>query len=263
MARAAHRLSGILFILVTVAACRPLNLPLNASADSNIRPARTTNEITQSNLNLAIEYIRQRDHEGALEALNRARQADPDYSPVYNVYGLLYQQIGQPARAEESFKQAIGLNNNDSSTLNNYGRLLCQQGRVVEAEKTFLRAAENPLYQTPEIALTNAGLCLDNHGRKRRAEDYYREALQLDPAVPQALLKMCEIVLKRNDHLSARDFLRRYQQVARHTPRSLWLGIQIENTLGDKDAVSSYALLLRNSFPDSAEAGLLSRSGIR
>lgn len=258
-----QRLASLLFILATVAACQPISLPLNAPGDSTIRPARTTNEITQSHLNLAVEYIRQGDHEGALEALNRARQADPAYPAVYNAYGILYQQIGQPARAEESFKRAIGLDNNDSPTLNNYGRLLCQQGRAAEAEKTFLRAAKNPLYQTPEIALTNAGLCLDSQGRAQEAEAYYRQALQLNPEIPQALLQMCEIILNKNDHLAARGFLQRYQQVARHTSRSLWLGVQIENELGDKDAVSSYALLLRNAFPDSAEAGLLSRSGIR
>ena len=254
-----HRLICALLILTAAGACLPFKLP----ADKTIQPARPTNEIAQSNLNLAVEYIRQRDHENALQTLARARQADPNYSAIYNVYGLLYQQIGQPAKAEESFKRAISLDRNDSSTLNNYGRLLCQQGRAPEAEKTFLRAADNPLYETPEIAITNAGLCLDSQGRAKQAEAYYRQALQLNPAVPQALLKMCEIVLKQNDHLSARGFLQRYQQVARPTPRSLWLGIQIENELGDKDAVSSYALLLRNSFPDSAEAGLLSRSGIR
>ena len=114
-----QRLASLLLILATVAACRPLSSPLNAPDDSTIRPARTTNEITQSHLNLAVEYIRQGDHEGALEALNRARQADPAYPAVYNAYGILYQQIGQPARAEESFKRAIGLDNHDSPTLNN------------------------------------------------------------------------------------------------------------------------------------------------
>mgnify|MGYP006175898873 CR=1 FL=1 len=37
------------------------------------------------------------------------------------------------------------------------------------------------------------------------------------------------------------------------TPDGLLLGIKIERQLGDKNAVSSYEMLLRNSFPDSVE----------
>ena len=62
--------------------------------------------------------------------------------------------------------------------------------------------------------------------------------------------------------MPARGFLSRYLDANRHTPKSLWLGIRIETELGDKNAVSSYALLLRNQYTDSEEAELLSQSGI-
>ncbi len=52
---------------------------------------------------------------------------------------------------------------------------LCQEGRLEEAEKTFLRAAANPLYETPEIAITNAGsLSLVTINREAEAEKYYQ-----------------------------------------------------------------------------------------
>ena len=236
---------------------------ITPGANKNIRPAQTTNQIALSNLNLGIAYIKERNFEKALEKLDKAKKADPEYSPVYNVYGLLYQQLGQLNKAEENFKRAIRLNDNDSSTLNNYGRFLCQQKRIDEAETAFLQAADNPLYETPEIAITNAGLCFDNNGLKDKAVKYYREALTVNPQMSPALLKMCEISVKEQDFLAARGYLQRYEAVARHIAKSLWLGIQIENKLGDKDAVSSYALLLKNSFPESNEAILLKKSGIR
>ena len=74
----------------------------------------------------------------------------------------------------------------DSSTLNNYGNFLCVLGRLSEAEKAFSKAAENPLYDAPEIAMTNAGQCLYQNEEIERAEKYYRSALQLNPQVPQA-----------------------------------------------------------------------------
>ncbi|NNG13883.1 MAG: type IV pilus biogenesis/stability protein PilW, partial [Gammaproteobacteria bacterium] len=45
--------------------------------------------------------------------------------------------------------------------------------------------------------------------------------------------------------------------------QGLWLGIQIERKMGDKDAVASYALSLRKQFPDSEEAHLLRESSRR
>ena len=70
---------------------------------------------------------------------------------------MLYQQLGDDNKAEENFKRALAINNVDSSTLNNYGNFLCKLGRLSEAENAFLKAAENPLYDDPEIAITNVG----------------------------------------------------------------------------------------------------------
>jgi type IV pilus assembly protein PilF len=248
----------VLAIAFNLAACNQVSSPSN----QNIRPSHVTNEIAVTNLELGIAYMREGAYEKALEKLEKAREADPEYSAIYNVFGLLYQRLGDAKKAENYFKRALNLDSNDSSTLNNYGNFLCQQDRIDEAEKTFIRAAENPLYDTPEIAITNAGLCLYNNNKKEAAEEYFQQALQLNPRVPQALIKMCEFSLDKFDYLSARAYIQRYQQVARHTPQSLWLGIQIEREMKDQDAVSSYALLLKNSFPDSEEALLLRKSGI-
>ena len=74
---------------------------------------------------------------------------------------------------------------------------------------------------------------------------------------------MAKLSYANGNYLSARAFLQRYLEIANQTPASLWLGIQIEQKLGDKNTLSSYALLLKNNFPDSREAGLLKESGIK
>ncbi|MCZ6804728.1 MAG: type IV pilus biogenesis/stability protein PilW [Proteobacteria bacterium] len=244
--------------IITLTACNPVVKP----SDQKIRTSQITNEVAATNLNLGIAYLKEGNYNNALDKLEKARKADPNYSPTYNVLGLLYQQLGDLNKAEKFFKKALRLNSNDSSTLNNYGTFLCQQDRLEEAEKTFLRAAENPLYETPEIALTNAGLCLSNNQNKDDAEKYFRRVLQLNPRVPQALIKICERRFNTQNYLSARAYIQRYQEIARHTAKSLWFGIQIERELGDKDAVSSYVLLLKNSFPDTEEAMKLHESRI-
>ena len=231
-----------------------------ATTGGNLQPSQVTNEAAIANLNLGIAYMEQRNYEKALEKLEKARQADPGFSTTYNMLGLLYQTLGDNNQAEDYFKKAISLNSNDSSTFNNYGRFLCQTGRPDEAEEIFLRSSNNPLYETPEIAITNAGTCAMMNDRKEDAEVYFRQALQLNPKMPEALIQMATISYEQANYLSARAYLQRYQEQARHTPKSLWLGIQVERELGDNDALASYTLLLKNGFPDSREAGLLLES---
>ena len=147
--------------------------------------------------------------------------------------------------------------------LNNYGQFLCQESRFDEAEVTFLKAANNPLYATPEIAFSNAGTCAMEQGELDTAETYFRDALKKNPKVAIALLQMAEISYATGNYLSARGYLQRYLEISSHTAKSLWIGIRVENELGDKNALSSYKLLLRNKFPDSKETGLLKDSMVK
>jgi type IV pilus assembly protein PilF len=226
----------------------------SSSGGNDLRTDPTTNEAATANLNLAVEYMRTGDMETALEKLDRAYDADPNYYFTHNIYGLLYQRLGRPELAEKHFKRAIALNSTDSGSKNNYGLFLCQNKRFAEAEQVFLSAAANPLYETPEVAWSNAGTCALMNGQIDAAERHFRQALTLNPEVPAALIQMAELSFTQQNFLSARGYLQRYQAVARHTPVSLLLGIRIERQLGDKNAVSSYELLLRNTFPDSAES---------
>ena len=132
-----------------------------------------------------------------------------------------------------------------------------------EAEKQFLAAATNPFYDAPEIPYANIGTCAHRHGQPDKAADYYTRALLLNPNIPSALFSMSEINYGRRDYVAAQDYLNRYIKLKGQSPGTLWLAIRIERELGNKDKVSSNALLLRNKYPDSEEAKLLSESGIR
>ena len=217
-------------------------------------------EIAVANLELGIGYMSQGFYKKALEKLNRAKQAKPDFPAVYNALGVLHQKLGIYDVAEENFKMAIKLNPNDSSALNNYGLFLCQRQRYEEADESFLKSANNPLYATPEVAYNNAGTCALNNGQIELAENYFNEALRRNAEVGPALIQMSEISYDHGNYMPARGYLGRYLKSNKHSAKSLWLGIRIERELGDKNAVSSYVLLLRNQFSESDEAELLSQS---
>lgn len=246
--------------------CLSLNLSLvgcnqiTSKTKSPIRPSVGTNNIAESNLRLGIAYLKRGEYEKALHKLQRAEKADPNYPPTYNTLGILYQRLGDKATAEKHFRYALSLNRADASTLNNYGQFLCQEARYDEAEETFLKASHNPLYSTPEIALSNAGTCEMAQNKLRSAETYFRAALEKNPRVAVALIQMAEVSYINNNYLSARAYLQRYLEISSHTAKSLWLGVRVEKQLGDKDALSSYTLLLKNKFPDSEETGLLEKT---
>lgn len=247
----------VVTLLLCLAGC-------NATTTSSTRPIQrtdnTTNEVALANLRLGTAYMEQRNYEKSLEKLEKALQADPDYYATLNVMAILHQRMGRFEDAENYFKRALNVNPSESITLNNYGQFLCATGRLEESESVFVQAAENPLYSSPEIAYTNAGLCSLKNQQTDKAEEYFRLALEKNPNISPALIKMSEISLQKANYLSARAYLQRYSTNNAHTANSLWLGIQIERELGDKDAVSSYALQLRNNYPDSQEARLLRES---
>lgn len=209
---------------------------------------------------LGAGYLRDDKVDLAYKRLHRALELAPNYSVAHNVMGLIEERLNQPGEAEKHFRRAVEINPKDSSAQNNYGAFLCRQGRVEAAEQHFMKAVENPLYDAPESAYTNAGLCLQRAGQGAKAETYLRKALSIDPKLAPALYAMAELRYKSHHPLSARGYLQRYQEVSKNSPQSLWLGIQIERALGDQDAVSSYAMLLKANYPDSEEAQRLRQS---
>ena len=209
---------------------------------------------------LAVEYLRQKNYAVALQNAKRAVIVDPHYGAAHTVLALVYQQIGEPAEAERHFRRAIDLDPRDPYALNAYGGFLCAAKRYDEADTMFQRALQNPLYNTPWVAESNAGLCAEQAGKQAEAEVYLRRALRANPRFPPALLSMASISYAQGNMMSARAYLQRYAEVAQHTPESLWLGIKTERQLGDQDQVASYALLLRARFPDSEEVQLLNES---
>ncbi|VAX04330.1 hypothetical protein MNBD_GAMMA20-2487 [hydrothermal vent metagenome] len=216
-----------------------------------------TQKLAETNLHLAIGYFKQGRIEASRGKLQKALQAAPDYAPAHGALALVYQRLGELDKADEHFKRALSLDPMDGRTHNNYAVMLCQTGKLDEAEKHFLIALKSRNYQTPASVFENLGVCVLQKPDIKQAEKYLRRALQIDPALPVALLRMAQISLDNQRFLSGRAYLQRYQAVAPDTAGSLWLGIQIETQLGDEAAVHDYANQLSRHFPDSDELGLL------
>lgn len=207
-----------------------------------------------ANVQLGVGYLRQGNLAVAQQVLERAFAQNPKDPNVHTALGLLYERLAQPERADDHYGRAVKLAPQDPEVLNNYAVFLCRRGQAPRGEKMFLQAAANPLYRTPEVALTNAGVCARGAGRTAEAEQYLRRALALKPAFADALLPLAEISLAKGNAFNARAFLERLLAAAPPTAEALALGMRIETAAGDTAAVAAYRERLAREFPQSAAA---------
>lgn len=206
---------------------------------------------------LAASYYQQRNLQVALEELGQALRADPTYPAAYNMLGLVYMELGDGPRADESFQRALRLAPNDAELNNNYGWFLCQSGRERESIPRFEAALRDPLYRTPTVPMHNAGLCSERLGDLAAAESYFQRAFQVDVSNPVAMFNLGRIYHGRGEHDRARFYAQRLLTMFRPTAQTLWLGLRVERALGNRDAEASLASQLMRRFPESPEAGLL------
>jgi len=213
--------------------------------------------IADTNIQLGIAYMRDGDYDTAMVKLQKALEADPDSATANGTLAILYENIGEPALAEKHFKNALRLSPEDPQTHNNYGQYLCRRGQYTQALEQFKMAADNPLYPGVAASLTNAGICAGGIPDEKRAEEFFRKALEHDQNYPYALLQMANLMFKQGNYLAARAYIQRFEGVSKPGAESLWLGVQIESALGDSTAAGGYALKLKNGFPDTKEAASL------
>jgi type IV pilus assembly protein PilF len=213
-------------------------------------------ERAQAHTDLGAVYLQQGRLDVALEEFSLASKIEPSYAAAYNGLGLVQSALGQDAVAELNFKKAVQLEPLNSEARNNYGSFLCARNRLDESIKEFMAALKNPLYATPAMAYTNAAVCSLRKNDSVQAEGYLLRALQLDPLAGVAAYQLAAIQFKRKDALAAKKTLQAALS-SKANADMLWLAIQIERALGDANLEASYALELRQNYPESEQAQLL------
>jgi type IV pilus assembly protein PilF len=206
---------------------------------------------------LAMAYFQRGQYKVALSDVRKAITTDSKYGPAYDVLGLIYMELAEDQLAEENFRKAIELDRMDSEAHNNFGWFLCTRGRYAEGLSQFTDALRNPLYERPEQALANEGLCHEMEGDLANSEASFIKAMKLQPEYPLALIGLAKLKYRQKRYNEALSYLDRYHAVTPPTAASLWLGVRIEHKLGDKAREGEYAGRLHRQFPDSKEDDLM------
>jgi len=208
----------------------------------------------QLHTEIAAGFFERGQMDVALQELAEASKLDPTNAKIYNVYGLVYAMIGRDAEAQQNFQRAIELAPNDSEIRQNWGWYLCTHGRAKESIPEFELAVRNPLYKSPDISLINAGKCSVEIGDNKRAEEFFKRALSINPNNTTAAYNLSLLTYRQARLDEARALMKRVMQQATPPPDALYLGMCIERKLGDRSSEASYVSQLRNRFPESAEA---------
>lgn len=207
-------------------------------------------------MELAVGYYQQGQYEVALDEVKLALTADPKNVDAYGMRAVVYMAMGENARAEDSFLEALSLAPRNPELANNYGSFLCQNKRVPEALKMFDSALANPAYKSPDKALNNAGACALQVKNYAAAEKYLLPALQLTPDLPATNANLAKVYYEKRDYPRANFFITRLGKLAKMeslTADVLWLAIKVEHKLGDDGAEAGWVTQLRRHHAASPE----------
>jgi len=128
--------------------------------------------------------LRQGEPGKAAERLERARQLDPRYWPVYPHLGEAYLQLEDWGGARDAYRRAVELRPRRSSSWRGLGTALAQLGDREAAVEAYLGAVESGARDV--LTYRNLALMLGELGRFPDAITYAEQALEVAPAAVQA-----------------------------------------------------------------------------
>ena len=209
-------------------------------------------------IRLATGYLEQNDLPNTKRHLENAAAIDTNNSEVFAIWGLVYSREGEPDLADNSFQRALRINSANSQARNNYAAFLFAEERYEDAFEQLQLVVEDTSYSGRAQAFENLGLAGLRLQRLEEAEYAFGRAIQLNANLLRSSVELASLNLQKQDVLQARAYYRNYLTLIQfyniaQTARSLWVGIQLENALGNEDNVRQYGTQLEASFKTSPE----------
>jgi tetratricopeptide (TPR) repeat protein len=132
---------------------------------------------------LADVYRRQDVRGRALDSFQRSAQFDPLFGLVYNNWGALLAEVGQPQQAFEILQKGLDLNPWDAMLYRNLGSLYAWQGSIDQAIEFFRQCLA--IDSDNVGAYQYLGNALAEKGNYQEAIAVYDKALDLQPRNPE------------------------------------------------------------------------------
>lgn len=202
----------------------------------------------------ARNYIQEGNWEAAKRHLKTALAIDDRNADAHETLAQVFWRTGEYEQADKHFRTAIGEDGSNSRIRNNYAAFLYDQKRYAEAETQLEKVAEDLLYDKRADAFVNLGMVRVKLKKYAAAKDTLERAYLMDRSNIVVTFQLAEVNYQLGDYAKAQSLYEAYRkQVQTQSAASLWLGIRLADKSGDHDAAASYALALKNLFPQSEE----------
>lgn len=152
------------------------------------------------------EFLR----EGLIDRLQQYLQAEPEAWHVRYNLAVALTHAGELDLALEHFRQVLQYAPKHMESLINIGGIHLSRGEADQALRTFTTALS--VWDVP-LVRANLAVAYIQLGQMEEAERHLREALKMDPNLPDALTNLGSVLLRQE----------RYQESAEHSQRALEL----------------------------------------
>lgn len=157
---------------------------------------------------------------GALPALQRAANLNPDDSAVQVRLARAEQLAGQRDAALAAMQRAAAVNPANLALQESYGRSLIEAGRITDANAQFQKILAR--WPRNADALVDYGMLAHSLGRDEEAVDNWQRAVDADPGQPNAQLYLAQALDQQGELQAAARHYRVYLEIiaARHEKNS-------------------------------------------
>jgi type IV pilus assembly protein PilF len=238
--------------------------PVNTRASGGRQDLTTTSDETplrkraRIRLELATAYFSKGDLRTALDEVKQVLSIDGNFSEALELRGLIYDALQEPSLAEESFNRALQANPRNGSAMHNFAWFLCRKKDYEQADAMFGRAQQQGFSVPTAKTLLVRGVCQIEAGKVALAEKTIARSYELDPSIAVTAYNLARVLMLQGEAQRARFYIRRVNNVPEQAnAESLWLGIRIENKLGNVSERDELAGALRSRFGSSREATAL------
>lgn len=206
-------------------------------------------EAAKTRISLGLTYLNSGNYSQAKFNLDKALQFAPRLADAHFSMAYYYQKVDELELAEASYQEAIDRAPNNPDIANSYGAFLCQNGNYQKAKKYFLKAVNSTNYISTAETYENLALCSQSQGELDDAITYLKSAINHQPSRGKSLLLLARLQVQQQRWSDAKATLKRYERVARVTPDTLWLSIEIEKGLNNTKLVQGYGDMLIRMYP--------------
>lgn len=183
-------------------------------------------EHPEANNLLGAIYFEDDDSKKAHISFTQAIRLKQEWAAPYNNLGNIYRNDQQYEEAEFYYRQALDKDPTYVEALTNLGAVLDIRGESLAAEVFCRKAIEcAPNFGGAHCNLGNALLSLHRGGEAVAA---YREALRLQPGIPEALVNLA-LILEDNSYLL--DTIKHYENLIARQPRNYLPHLRIAQAL--------------------------------